>query len=70
MNDSLIHKIDLLVKSDKIGNQCITKISFENCSFKISNDFIIIEINDTDNDSIIGKIFPMKLVSSYKIYKK
>lgn len=65
MEPSKYTNIELLLK-DKNGS--INKLSFENCNYQFSGNFIIISTIDKLFNEIF-QVFDLNEVKSYKLYK-
>jgi len=67
-------KVELLIKSKSSDLPSTLNISFENCGFMITGDYIVIIIDEKneDNNTVTstGKIFSLKEITAYKTHLK
>lgn len=70
-SDEYKFKIVLLIKNDPYGDDEFDggtyKLDFENSVYRISGNNMIIETKKSEN--IIGQIFDLKTIKSYKIWQ-
>jgi hypothetical protein len=69
-------KIVLLIKSDTPSDDIISnvRITHEDCAMVITGDYVIITEdfsgdNIDDEHSVVGKIYKLNEIDSYKLYK-
>ena len=70
-------KVELLLYKNKSNKNddilSLYKISYDDCAMVITGDFIIITLESGDNNidtpnSVIGKIYKLEEVDSYRLY--
>jgi hypothetical protein len=64
-------KIELLLYSDLKDKTLTTSISYEDCGFMITGDYIIIVIDErniNNSNTSTGKIYPLSEVKAYKTH--
>ena len=68
MKNTKLKKIEILIKNPK-NSIAITREVFENCWYKIVNNFLIVQTLTLENDSIF-KIFNLGDIDSFKTILK
>ena len=65
-------KVELLLKTDPKNPLLTTNISFDDCGLMITGDYIIVILDERDENlrtlTSTGKIFPLKDIDSYKTH--
>lgn len=65
-----LYNITLIIKNDPYDDDFSSgtyKLDFENSSYNINNGYMIIET--IKDDSIVGQLFELKSIKSYKIWQ-
>lgn len=70
-NNGYNFKITLVIKNDPNEDDEFSggtyKIDFEECNYSINGNYMVIE--SKKEDSIIGQLFELKTIKSYKIWQ-
>lgn len=66
-NLTVLFKDDPNCEDDICGTH---KVEFKNAVLMLSGDHLIITEHDDDGSSITGRVFPLKMVDSYKAGKE